>query len=123
MSSRLIHTRIVERNEFIDFSPIDLRPGDRLGVIPFGLRDGIAGLTCGEVLVRGRRVPITGRFSMEHTRIDLSMVPDASVGDEVVLIGHQQGQAITLSEVTERHNVPAIMPALSVGGGVQRVLR
>ncbi|GIT47311.1 MAG: hypothetical protein Ct9H300mP13_1070 [Gammaproteobacteria bacterium] len=29
------------------------------------------------------------------------MVPDASVGDEVVLIGHPQGQAITLSEVTE----------------------
>ena len=60
---------------------------------------------------------------MEHTRIDLSMVPDASVGDEVVLIGHQQGQAITLSEVTESHNVSAIMPALSVGSGVQRVLR
>ena len=123
LSSQLIHTRIVERNEFVDFSPIDLRPGDRLGVIPFGLRDGIAGLTCGEVLVRGRRVPITGRFSMEHTRIDLSMVPDASVGDEVVLIGHQEGQAITLSEVTESHHVPAIMPALSVGSGVQRVLR
>jgi len=51
------------------------------------------------------------------------MVPDASVGDEVVLIGHQEGQAITLSEVTESHHVPAIMPALSVGSGVQRVLR
>ena len=123
LSSRLIHTRMVERTEFIDFSPINLRPGDRFGVIPFGLRDGISALTCGEVLVRGKRVPIAGSFCMEHTRIDLSLIPDASVGDEVVLIGRQGSEAITLREVTDSQNAPAIMPALSVGRGVQRVLR
>jgi alanine racemase len=60
---------------------------------------------------------------MEHTRIDLSLIPDASVGDEVVLIGRQGSEAITLREVTDSQNAPAIMPALSVGRGVQRVLR
>jgi alanine racemase len=114
---------MVERTEFIDFSPIDLRPGDRFGVIPFGLRDGISALTCGEVLVRGKRVPIAGSFCMEHTRIDLSLIPDASVGDEVVLIGRQGSEAITLREVTDSQKAPVIMPALSVGSGVQRVLR
>ena len=123
LSSRLIHVRMVERTEFLDFSPIDLRPGDRFGVIPFGLRDGIAALTCGEVLVRGQRVPIAGPFCMEHTRIDLSLIPDASVGDEVVLIGCQGNEAITLREVTDSQKAPAIMPALSIGHGVQRVLR
>ena len=60
---------------------------------------------------------------MEHTRIDLSLIPDASVGDEVVLIGRQGNEVITLDEVTDSQNAPAIMPALSIGHGVQRVLR
>ena len=41
------------------------------------------------VLLRGRVAPVIGRISMEKTTIDVSSIPEAQVGDEVVLLGRQ----------------------------------
>ncbi len=49
----------------------------------------------GEVLIRGQRAPIAGRVSMDLTLIDVSHVPGAAIGDEVVLIGRSGNQQIT----------------------------
>jgi len=54
---------------------------------------------------RGRAVPIVASPSLEHTRIDLTAVPDAGVGDEVVIIGRQGDAEITAAEVAERHGL------------------
>ncbi len=49
----------------------------------------------GEVLIRGQRAPIVGRVSMDLTLIDVTHVPGAAIGDEVVLIGRSGNQQIT----------------------------
>ena len=122
LSSRLIHARTLERDRFRDLAPFAVRDGMRFGVIPIGLRDGMAALNCGEVLVGGRRVPILGPLSLEHTRIDLSESPRAAVGDEVVIIGRQGNAAIEPEEVIAHQGfgVKAAL-ALAVGGAVPRV--
>ncbi|MDQ5851390.1 MAG: alanine racemase, partial [Chloroflexota bacterium] len=51
-----------------------------------------------EVLVRGQRVPVVGRVCMDYTMLDVTAIPDAAVGDEVVLIGRQGDDAITAEE-------------------------
>src|SRR5206468_13037289 len=89
LTSRLIHVRRLDRREFLDQAPFPVLPGMRLGVIPIGAADGMGQLHCGEVLVRGRRAKIIGSPSLEHTRLDLSELPDAAVGDEVTIIGSQ----------------------------------
>ena len=99
LSSRIIHAREVERERFLDLAPFPLRAGMRFGVIPIGLRDGMASLHCGEVLVGGQRAAILGPLSLEHTRVDLSGTPEAKVGDEVVIIGRQGDGAIDPDEV------------------------
>ena len=102
LKSRLIQVRHLDRAEYVEWSPVGPRAGARIGVIPIGLRDGMANLNCGEVLVRGRRVPIVGGLSLEHTRVDLTAVPDAAVGDEAVVVGSQSGGRITPDEVIAR---------------------
>ena len=99
LTSRIIHAREIERERFLDLAPFPLRAGMRFGVIPIGLRDGMAALHCGEVLVGGRRAAILGPLSLEHTRVDLSGTPEAKVGDEVVIIGRQGDGAIDPDEV------------------------
>ena len=54
------------------------------------------------VLVRGRRHPLLGRVTMDQMMIDVSDMPEISVGDEAVLIGRQDGEEITAAEVAER---------------------
>ena len=105
LTSRLIHVRTLDRKEFLAQAPFPMRPGMRLGVMPIGSADGMAQLHCGEVLVRGRRAKLLGNPSLEHTRLDLSEIEEAAVGDEVVIIGKQGGDKITTEAVVahQRH--------------------
>ncbi len=56
----------------------------------------------GEVMLHGQRVPIIGRVSMDSMAIDLSAVPQAAVGDEVLLFGTYEGQTLRPEEVAAR---------------------
>jgi alanine racemase len=86
---------------------VTARPS-RIGVLPMGYADGLrrAPATWGEVLVRGHRAPLVGRVCMDMCMVDVTDVPGARVGDEVVLIGAQAGaggeRRITAEEVAAR---------------------
>ncbi|PYY16399.1 MAG: hypothetical protein DMG60_15210 [Acidobacteria bacterium] len=51
------------------------------------------------MLVRGQSVPIVGKVSMDVTTIDVTKIPGAQIGDEVVLIGEQNGSRITAADL------------------------
>ncbi|MDP3098021.1 MAG: alanine racemase [Syntrophales bacterium] len=69
----------------------------RIATIPVGYGDGLGWPLSnqGEALIRGKRVPIAGRISMDMCTLDISQVPECAVGDEVVLMGEQGGERIT----------------------------
>lgn len=99
LKTRVIHIRALDRSAFQEMAPFPSRPGMKMGIVPIGSADGAAQLHCGEVLVRGRRAKVIGKPSLEHMRIDLSEIPESEVGDEVVIIGQQQGATISPEEV------------------------
>ena len=61
----------------------------RVGVVSIGYADGFSRRMSngGQVVVRAKRCPVVGLVSMDLTMVDLSEVPEASVDDEVTLIG------------------------------------
>jgi alanine racemase len=59
--------------------------------------------------------------SLEHTRVDLTGMPDAQVGDEVVIIGRQGDGEIAPAEVARRHGLGLHHVATAVGPRVARV--
>jgi alanine racemase len=77
---------------------------ERIAILPVGYSDGFrrAPRNWGEVLVHGQRAPIIGRVSMEKSAINVSHIPDVSVGDEVVLLGRQGDEVITADDVAAR---------------------
>lgn len=74
---------------------------EKIAVLPVGYADGLrrAPRTWREVLVRGKRAPVVGRVSMEKTTINISHIPGAQVGDEVVLLGQQGDDEISAEEI------------------------
>ncbi len=81
------------------------RRAERWGTVSIGYGDGIPralGPAGGCALVRGRRVPIIGRISMDVTVVDLTDVPAAAAGDVATLIGADGGDGIALDEVAAR---------------------
>ena len=75
----------------------------RLANLPMGYSDGYRRVFTnkGHVLIRGHRVPVVGKVSMNTTMVDVTDYPDISAGDEVVLYGSQNGAEITQSEVED----------------------
>ena len=47
-----------------------------------------------EVLVCGKRVPVLGTVCMDQCVVDLDSVPEAKVGDQVVVFGRQVYQCL-----------------------------
>ncbi|MDE5819715.1 MAG: alanine racemase [Lachnospiraceae bacterium] len=72
-----------------------------VATIPVGYADGYPrSLTGrGSVLIHGKRCPILGRICMDQFMVDVSEVPDAKVGDEVILLGEDGGERITAEEL------------------------
>ena len=64
-----------------------------------GYRRGITGRGC--VLVRGQRARILGRVCMDQIMVDVTDIPGAAVGDEVVLLGRQGDDCIDAEEMAD----------------------
>ncbi len=65
----------------------------RIATVPMGYADGLSRHlgNRGHVLVRGKRAPIVGAVSMDMAMIDVTAVDGAAEGDEVVVLGAQEG--------------------------------
>jgi len=71
----------------------------------------------GELLVKGRRVPVAGTVCMDLTMVDLTDHPDAGEGDEAVLFGDDP----PAWDVADRAGTNAWEILTSVGSRVPRV--
>lgn len=76
----------------------------RIATLPLGYADGYsrAFSNRGAVLIHGERAPIIGRVCMDQMMVDVSAIPSVSIGDEVILLGRQGGQAITADDLAEQ---------------------
>jgi alanine racemase len=105
LKTQLAQVKALPAGEPVSYGATWVTPRpSRIGVLPIGYADGFrrAPENWGEVLVRGRRIPTVGRVCMDMCMVDLTDVPEARVGDEVVLIGEQQGELLTAEEVASQ---------------------
>ena len=75
---------------------------ERIGTVPVGYADGFRRVPGNQVLVGGCKVPVVGRVTMDQIMVHLDTLPDASAGDEVVLLGTQGDNTIAAEEIAGR---------------------
>ena len=75
----------------------------RVALVACGYADGLprACSNRGRVLIRGQRAPLVGTVSMDMAMADVSHLPDIEPGDEVVILGRQGEDEISLDEFAE----------------------
>ncbi len=73
----------------------------RLMTLPVGYADGYPRALSGkaQVLICGQRAKVVGNICMDLCMVDVTDVPDATLDDEVVLMGRQKGEEITAYEL------------------------
>jgi len=105
LRSRVSHVKQVRAGDRISYG-LRHRFDDNtiVATLPLGYADGVPRRLFaggGEVLIGGGRRRIVGVVTMDQLMVDCGADPVA-VGDEAVLIGHQDGEEITASEWAER---------------------
>jgi len=77
---------------------------ERIGVIAVGYGDGFRRQPGNKVLIRGKIADVVGNVCMDQSMVQIDHIPDAEIGDEVVLIGSQNGNEITATDIADRWN-------------------
>lgn len=122
--SRLVQVRDLPAGVPVSYarSFVTSRP-TRSGVVAVGYGHGYSWLLSnqGRMLVRGRPVPILGRVTMDLTMVDLTEIPEAIVGDEVVLFGEQGDASLPLEDVAEGSRTLPYEVMCTIGKRVTRI--
>ncbi|MBI5588253.1 MAG: alanine racemase [Deltaproteobacteria bacterium] len=94
-----------------------------IATLPIGYADGLPRKLSGrgEVLVRGARAGIAGRVCMDLTMCDVTNINGVAVGDEVVVIGTQGRETITVEEVAGKSDTISYEIFCNISGRVPRV--
>lgn len=74
----------------------------RIAVLPIGYGDGYPRVrNKGAVLIHGQRAPIIGGNAMDAMMVDATDIPQTKLWDEVVLMGKQGGEEISVHEIAQ----------------------
>ena len=99
--SQVVYFKVVRAGASVGYGATWVASRDtRVATVPIGYGDGFPRALSGrgQALVRGRRLPIIGRVCMDQFMVDIG-THSAWNEDEVVLVGGQGGEAITVEEV------------------------
>jgi alanine racemase len=124
--ARLVLVRDVPKGSTVGYGADHVAQRDeRWGTLDIGYGDGYPRAlgNRGYALVKGRRVPILGRISMDLTVVDLTEVADAQVGDVVTLIGTDGGEEIRVEEVAKQAGTIGYEILTGLGHRLPRVER
>jgi alanine racemase len=126
LKTRIIYLKTVPEGTTLGYGRTYVAPGPRrIASLAIGYDDGLPRAlgNRGHVLVRGREAPIVGRVSMDLTTIDVTGVPDASLGDEVTLIGADGGARLGADRVAEWAGTIVWDVLCGIGARVPRLVR
>ena len=102
LHSRIVYIKEIETGTQISYGGTFTAPHPmRIATIPVGYGDGYPRMLSnkGFVLIREKRARILGRICMDQFMVDVTDIPEAQELDEVVLVGRQGNEEITVDEL------------------------
>lgn len=105
--SKVMSIKHIKRGEFVNYSNLYLASKDMtVASIPIGYSHGFSRSlsNLGNVLIKGKKAPVIGFVNMNMFLVNVSHIPEIKKGDEVVLIGTQGKQTISVASFSELSN-------------------
>ncbi|MDP8201450.1 MAG: alanine racemase [Candidatus Tenebribacter burtonii] len=105
--TKIMSTKTVKPAKFISYGNSFLTTKTtKIATIPIGYFHGFRRSLSnnGFVLINGRKAPVIGMVTMNMFIVDVSLIPNAKKGDEVVLIGKQGKNKISVASFSELTN-------------------
>ena len=103
--ARVVHMRQAHAGDTVGYgATYRAESNEHWASLGIGYGDGIPRLlgNRGSILIHGCRAPIIGRISMDVTVVNISEIPNVSLGDIATLIGSDKDEQITVDEIAEQ---------------------
>ena len=103
LESAIVSLKRLPKGSTISYGSIHTLQRDSLvAIAPLGYDDGLLRSLSNrfQALVHGKRANQLGRICMSMIMIDVTDIPDAAIGDQVVIMGRQGNEKITVNELT-----------------------
>lgn len=123
LKTRLVSVRTLPAKSTIGYGrTYSLHKKTKVGTISIGYADGfpIALSNRGYVIIREKICPVLGCVSMDYVTVSLENCPDATPGDEVICIGTQNNNTITVEDYAQLKGVNPYEIICSLGNRVKR---
>jgi alanine racemase len=101
LKSRIVFIKDAEPGRSISYGGTYItKRKTKIATVPIGYGDGFNRRLSnkGYILIGGKKRPVIGSVCMDQIMVDITNLPDARVGDEVVIIGNQSGKNISIEE-------------------------
>ncbi len=102
--SRIMSLKSVPQGEYIGYGTSFQSPRDMvLAIVPVGYAWGYSRTLSnqGQVLIKGTRAAVVGTVNMNVMMVDVTHIPDVQKDEEVVLLGIQGNESITVASFAE----------------------
>jgi alanine racemase len=103
LMTRIIEVRAFPKGRFLSYGrTYETKRKTRVGILPMGYGDGYPRLLSnkGYVMVCGKKAPVIGRVCMDQVLIDITRIPQAGIGSEVVVWGKKGRNIVPLEELS-----------------------
>lgn len=102
--SKIYHIKKISKGEGVSYDYLWQAQEDSIiGTIPFGYADGYPRnlRDKGFVTIHGKKAPILGVICMDQCMVDLTHIPEAKVGDEVIIYGDGANNTLDLDTASK----------------------
>lgn len=102
LTTKVVHLKTAAKGEPVSYGDVyRTRRASRLAILPIGYAHGYNRRlsNTGEVIIHDRRFPVVGRICMDMTVVDVTDDPAIKPGDDVILMGQSETQAITACDL------------------------
>ena len=119
----IAHLRSLEPGEVVGYNALfRTRRPSQIAVLPVGYTHGLPSTSqvLGHVLIQGAAAPIIGKICMDMMMVDVTDIPNPSIGEEVVLLGNREGIEITAQDYSNWLNTIPYEILCGIGGKANR---
>jgi len=123
LKAKVSNVKTVSKGTGISYGQIFVTEREsKIATIPIGYADGFTRMLSSkaEAFIKGKRVPVVGRICMDQCMLDVTDVEDVKIGDEVVLLGYEEGYP-DADEIGEKLNTISYEILCMVGRRIPRV--
>jgi alanine racemase len=123
LSARVVHLRRLRGGDAVGYAALWRAPREtRIATLALGYADGlpIAASNRGHVWLRGRRLPLVGRVSMDYVAVDAGDAP-VEIGDEAIVFGARADAALPVEDAAAAAQTLPYELLVRLGARVPRV--